>query len=125
MTVEPGFGGQKFMSDMCSKMQHVRSARPNMPIQVDGGIGLENIDAVASAGATMIVAGSSIFKSPNPDHVMVDMKRSLVSDCYSFAHQFVNSIPSNSFILLGNNQDNSAALRTNGGKTQRRRYRQK
>lgn len=75
MTVEPGFGGQKFQSDMCSKMRHVRDARPNMPIQVDGGIGMDNIEAVAAAGANMIVAGSSIFNAPNPEEVMASMKR--------------------------------------------------
>jgi ribulose-phosphate 3-epimerase len=75
MTVEPGFGGQKFQVEMCAKMQHVRNLHPNMPIQVDGGIGLDNIAAVAAAGANMIVAGSSIFGSPNPEVVMATMKR--------------------------------------------------
>lgn len=75
MTVEPGFGGQKFMGDMCEKMRHVRRLHPAMPIQVDGGIALDTVEAVAEAGANMIVAGSSIFKSPDPQETMAIMKR--------------------------------------------------
>lgn len=75
MTVEPGFGGQKFMSEMCQKVRHVRAKHPGLPIQVDGGITLDNIQEVAAAGANMIVAGSSIFKSPEPKDTMAEMKR--------------------------------------------------
>ncbi|CAM9114399.1 unnamed protein product [Ectocarpus fasciculatus] len=75
MTVEPGFGGQKFMGDMCEKIRHVRRMHPAMPIQVDGGIGLDNIEVVAAAGANMIVAGSSIFKAVDPAETMASMKR--------------------------------------------------
>jgi len=46
-----------------------------MNIAVDGGIGLENIELVASAGANMIVAGSSVFNSPSPAYVISSLKR--------------------------------------------------
>jgi ribulose-phosphate 3-epimerase len=74
MTVEPGFGGQKFMHDMLPKIRHVRSRCPDVDIQVDGGIDLSNIELVARAGANMIVAGSSIFKSQDPAATIAGMK---------------------------------------------------
>jgi ribulose-phosphate 3-epimerase len=74
MTVEPGFGGQKFMHDMLPKIRHVRSRCPDIDIQVDGGIDLSNIELVARAGANMIVAGSSIFKSQDPGATIAGMK---------------------------------------------------
>ena len=75
MTVEPGFGGQKFMPDMIEKVRSVRSHCPDIDIQVDGGIDMTNIDSISSAGANMIVAGSSIFKSSNPRDTITEMKR--------------------------------------------------
>lgn len=77
MTVEPGFGGQSFMGDMMSKVTAVRTHYPNMDIQVDGGIDLKNIETVSSAGANMIVAGSSIFKAPVPAETIASMKRTV------------------------------------------------
>jgi ribulose-phosphate 3-epimerase len=76
MTVEPGFGGQKFMQDMMPKVRFLRDLRPNLHIQVDGGLGPDTIDAAAEAGANMIVAGSSIFKG-NPANVISVLKRSI------------------------------------------------
>ncbi len=63
MTVEPGFGGQKFMAPMMPKVEALRLKFPTLNIEVDGGIGPENIDVLAKAGANMIVAGSSVFDS--------------------------------------------------------------
>lgn len=67
MTVEPGFGGQSFMANMMPKVEAVRKAgHKNLLIQVDGGIGPDNAEVVGKAGANVIVAGTTIFKSSNP-----------------------------------------------------------
>lgn len=76
MTVEPGFGGQKFMPDMMTKVRTLRSNYPNLPIQVDGGLGPDTIDVAAAAGANVIVAGSSVFKS-SPAHAISILRRSV------------------------------------------------
>lgn len=66
MTVEPGFGGQSLIEQTLPKVAEVREIidRQNLDawLQVDGGIGLENISRVAKAGADTFVAGSAIFK---------------------------------------------------------------
>ena len=76
MTVEPGFGGQKFMADMMPKVSFLRKAFPALDIEVDGGLGLATIDDAAKAGANMIVAGSSVF-SGNPADVIAGLRRSV------------------------------------------------
>ncbi|KAK7060102.1 hypothetical protein SK128_012633 [Halocaridina rubra] len=70
MTVEPGFGGQKFMGDMMSKVKFLREKFPDMDIEVDGGIGPNTIDACAEAGANMIVSGSAVVNAENPEAVI-------------------------------------------------------
>jgi len=70
MTVEPGFGGQAFMSDMMPKVAALRSAIDSRGldcwVQVDGGVGTLNISQAAAAGADSLVAGSSIFGAKDP-----------------------------------------------------------
>ena len=71
MTVEPGFGGQSFMSEMMQKVQevhrHLRElGRETTWIQVDGGIALNTIDQAARAGANTFVAGSAVYREPDP-----------------------------------------------------------
>lgn len=61
MTVEPGFGGQKFMADMMAKVRLLRARSPSLLIQVDGGLAPDTIDQAAAAGANVIVAGSAVF----------------------------------------------------------------
>lgn len=61
MTVEPGFGGQKFMPDMMNKVRMLRSRFPGL-ISVDGGINLETAPQAGHEGANVFVAGSAIFK---------------------------------------------------------------
>jgi ribulose-phosphate 3-epimerase len=62
MSIEPGYSGQKFMPEAYDRIRTVRSQVPShMHVQVDGGIGPENIRAVRDAGATLFVAGTSIF----------------------------------------------------------------
>ncbi len=70
MTVEPGFGGQKFMADQLPKVQAASDAIAKLAhtkpwIQVDGGISLETIALAANAGADTFVAGSAIYASRN------------------------------------------------------------
>ena len=63
MTVEPGFGGQKYMSNMMEKVKYVHQKFPHLDIQVDGGISPENAFEVAKNGANWLVAGSSVFSA--------------------------------------------------------------
>lgn len=67
MSVNPGFGGQKFIEGSVEKVRELRKicdqVKPEMDIEIDGGINLTNLPAVLEAGANVIVAGSSIFKS--------------------------------------------------------------
>ena len=70
MTVEPGFGGQSFMQDMCPKLRAIRAkcreiGREDVILQVDGGINRKTIAEAAAAGADCFVAGSAIFGKPN------------------------------------------------------------
>ena len=70
MTVEPGFGGQKFMADMMPKVMELRAAinkkNLNCWIQVDGGVNAANISQAAAAGADSLVAGSAVFAAKDP-----------------------------------------------------------
>lgn len=77
MTVEPGFGGQKFMPDMMPKVEALRAKFPTLDIEVDGGLGPSTIDAAAKAGANMIVAGSSVFKAADPAAAILEMRHSV------------------------------------------------
>ena len=62
MSIEPGYSGQEFMPEAYDRIRTVRSVLPpEVHVQVDGGIGPENIEAVRDAGASLFVAGSSIF----------------------------------------------------------------
>ncbi|CAH2449752.1 D-ribulose-5-phosphate 3-epimerase [Komagataella phaffii CBS 7435] len=79
MTVEPGFGGQKFMADMMPKVEALRAKFPNLDIQVDGGLGKETIGVAADAGANVIVAGSSVFGAKDPGEV-IQFLRDTVQD---------------------------------------------
>jgi ribulose-phosphate 3-epimerase len=79
MTVEPGFGGQSFMSEMMSKVREVRnlieqSGREYAWLQVDGGIGLTTISEAASSGADTFVAGSSVYKSDDPAKTVAELR---------------------------------------------------
>ncbi len=72
MTVEPGFGGQKFMHNMLPKIAEVKKIvdNRNISIEVDGGINPETAKLCAKQGANVLVAGSAIFKSDNPAEVI-------------------------------------------------------
>ena len=81
MTVEPGFGGQKFMADVMDKVRRSKALIGDRPIwiQVDGGISMETIAIAREAGADTFVAGSAVFNSPDPAE-MVKMLRHRASD---------------------------------------------
>ena len=83
MSVNPGFGGQKFIDSILAKVAKVRSLiyKNNLSIrlEVDGGINLENISQVASAGADTFVAGSAIFNTTDYSKVIEQMRSSLKS----------------------------------------------
>ena len=68
MTVEPGFGGQSFMSDMMPKVREIRnmidSNNLSVHLEVDGGIDQNTVKVAADAGANMMVAGTSVFRHP-------------------------------------------------------------
>ena len=61
MTVEPGFGGQKFIAHSPEKISRLRAMDPQLEIEVDGGIDAKTAPLVVSAGATVLVAGSSVY----------------------------------------------------------------
>jgi ribulose-phosphate 3-epimerase len=75
MSVNPGFGGQRFIDSTLAKLRSVRAridahvAAGGNPIwlEVDGGIKVDNIARVAEAGADTFVAGSAVFGAPDPD----------------------------------------------------------
>jgi ribulose-phosphate 3-epimerase len=78
MTVEPGFGGQRFL-DLC--LPKIRTARQLMDkhgvetwLQVDGGISLETIERCAEAGADVFVAGSAVYSAEDPDRMVADLR---------------------------------------------------
>jgi ribulose-phosphate 3-epimerase len=80
MTVEPGFGGQKFMENMMPKVKEARKLIGARPIwlQVDGGISLTTIDIAREAGADTFVAGSAVFNADDPA-AMVEQLRTQAS----------------------------------------------
>lgn len=78
MTVYAGYGGQKLIPECLDRIKKVKSILAemdlNIPIEADGGIGAENADAVKEAGATILVAGSSVYKSDDPKEVIRRLK---------------------------------------------------
>ena len=78
MTVEPGFGGQKFMVDMMPKVRAIRAwidaRNPGCELEVDGGVNAETAKLCIEAGANVLVAGSAWFKSPDPAAFAASLK---------------------------------------------------
>ena len=64
MTVEPGFGGQRFVPSSPDRIRRIRELAPNVEIEVDGGIDPETAPLAVNAGATVLVAGTSVYGHP-------------------------------------------------------------
>ncbi len=84
MSVNPGFGGQKFITEVMPKISQARKliekSDRDIRLSVDGGINLENIGEVAQAGADMFVAGNAIFKAKDDYKTTIEKMRKLASD---------------------------------------------
>ena len=76
MTVEPGFGGQKFMHTMMDKVRRTKQIIGDRPIwlQVDGGVSMDTIAIALEAGADTFVVGSAVFNAPDPAEMVVSIR---------------------------------------------------
>jgi ribulose-phosphate 3-epimerase len=81
MSVNPGFGGQKFIPSSLDKLRRLRALLDSydrgrqIRIEIDGGIGPENAAEVAAAGAEIFVAGSAVFGAPDPAAAVRELAR--------------------------------------------------
>jgi ribulose-phosphate 3-epimerase len=79
MTVNPGFGGQKFIASMLSKIETLRGwiceRELDVRLEVDGGIGMETIGGAARAGADVFVAGTAVFGAPDYAEAIAALRR--------------------------------------------------
>jgi ribulose-phosphate 3-epimerase len=78
MSVNPGFGGQKFIPNTINKIKQLRRMIDekglNVHIEIDGGITVENASSIVEAGADVLVAGNTVFKSANPKETIAQLK---------------------------------------------------
>lgn len=78
MSVNPGFGGQKFIYRTIPKIERLREMiithNASVLIEIDGGVGLQNAERILQAGADVLVAGSSVFKANNPTEAIARLK---------------------------------------------------
>lgn len=81
MSVNPGFGGQKFLPLAYHKIRTLDQARRerglSFRIEVDGGVGMDNVAELAEAGADWLVAGSSVFRTPDASQAVRDLERKI------------------------------------------------
>ena len=79
MSVNPGFGGQKFIENTYAKVRQLRELcnrkNPQCLIEVDGGVNLQNAPRLFEVGADVLVAGNAVFKSADPQQTIHDMKQ--------------------------------------------------
>ena len=89
MSVNPGFGGQTFIPRSESKVREVRAlldrAGNGAAVEIDGGIDIHNVGRVVSAGARIIVAGSAVFHSPDPERATRELKAAALAGLPSAA----------------------------------------
>ncbi|MBP5516214.1 MAG: ribulose-phosphate 3-epimerase [Bacteroidales bacterium] len=78
MSVNPGFGGQKFIENTYAKVRQLRELcdrkNPQCLIEIDGGVNVTNAPLLYEAGADVLVAGNAVFKSPDPKQTIIDLK---------------------------------------------------
>lgn len=78
MSVNPGFGGQSFIPKTFNKIKQLRAMIDeqslNVKIEIDGGVTIDNAAAILAAGAHVLVAGNTVFKSANPMQTIADLK---------------------------------------------------
>ena len=74
MSVEPGFGGQKFMPSAVERIAQIRALNPDILIQVDGGINTQTAPLVKNAGANVLVAGSAIVNTDNWEKAISNLR---------------------------------------------------
>ena len=79
MSVNPGFGGQAFIPYTLKKIAELRKLinerNPKVEIEIDGGVNLSNASSIIAAGATVLVAGNTVFKSKNPIETIAQLKK--------------------------------------------------
>lgn len=85
MTVEPGFGGQKFLDLVLPKIRRTRrlvaATGQDIWIQVDGGVSVETIGRCAEAGADVFVAGTAVFRADDPDQMVRQLREQATAAC--------------------------------------------
>lgn len=78
MSVNPGFGGQSFIANTINKIKDLRAmidtAGLKVKIEIDGGVTLENAPSIIAAGADVLVAGNTVFRSSNPTEMIATLK---------------------------------------------------
>ena len=78
MTVEPGFGGQKFIPTALEKLREIRAiideSGKDIDLEIDGGVTAENVVEIKEAGANVIVAGSTVFKASDRAEIIAKLK---------------------------------------------------
>jgi ribulose-phosphate 3-epimerase len=79
MSVNPGFGGQKFIENTYAKLSEVKelisSQKANCLIEVDGGVGMSNIKKLVDHGANVLVAGNAVFSADSPSNMIDELKK--------------------------------------------------
>ncbi|MEJ2901012.1 ribulose-phosphate 3-epimerase [Pedobacter panaciterrae] len=79
MSVNPGFGGQKFIPNTLNKLRELKAmasvVNPDLLIEVDGGVGIKNLADLIQAGASVFVAGNAIFAAPSPSVMISELKQ--------------------------------------------------
>jgi ribulose-phosphate 3-epimerase len=87
MSVNPGFGGQKFIYQTLEKIRTLKeiiiTTNTNTLIEIDGGVGMQNAEAILQAGADVLVAGNSVFAADNPKLAVYGLKNIGLSGLYA------------------------------------------